>query len=176
MCNLPSGVLRPVICIAALSIQVLFIMLMCISGTHALIGRYVHSVHLNSITSFTHDCCPISVPSAPPLVYDVQAVSPHSATIRWDPPPWQQRNGRITSYTLSVRSSDGDVWQRNTTATWAGAQEGFVWTDLYQNGHFVVMIAATNVNGTGPFSRAKNFTTPLDGGRAHSVCVCVCVF
>lgn len=58
MRNLPSRVLRPVICIAVSSIQALFFMLtylMCISGTHALIGWYVHtySVHLNSLLSLT---------------------------------------------------------------------------------------------------------------------------
>ena len=69
------------------------------------------------------------------------------------------------------------MWQRNTTATADGAEESFEWRDLYQNGHFVVVIAATNVNGTGPFSKAKNFTTPLDGASACmcTLCVRLCV-
>ena len=90
----------------------------------------------------------LSVPSGPPEGVATVSTSSHSFTMRWGPPPKEQQNGEILSYEVEYREEDSNSTVVNTTHYITEYTVKNLTTDrVYQ-----FRVAATTVNGTGPFS------------------------
>ena len=93
-------------------------------------------------------CYNSTVPSSPPHNVMVTSVNPASLMVSWQPPPLIDHNGQITVFVIQytrVESSDtmSEVVTSGTTRTLSG---------LVAYVDYSVIVAAVNVNGTGPFS------------------------
>ena len=96
-------------------------------------------------------CCNSTVPSSPPLNIMVTSRNPASLMMSWQPPLEIDRNGLITGYIIQyTRVGSGDMMSENvnvSSATTILTISGLV---AYVN--YSVIMAAMNVNGTGPLS------------------------
>ena len=72
----------------------------------------------------------------------------------WAPPSKGQQNGEIVSYTVEYREEGSNSTVVDTTRGLRYTAEGLITDRVYQ-----FRVAATTVNGTGPFSEWKNVTT-----------------
>ena len=50
--------------------------------------------------------CSFAVPTAPPANLTVTGITSRTATLSWDPPPYEGQNGVIRQYVLTVNRSD----------------------------------------------------------------------
>ena len=75
--------------------------------------------------------------------------------MRWSPPPKGQQNGEILNYTVEYREEDSPSTVVNDTT----GDMGYTAEDLTTDRVYQFRVAATTVNGTGPFSEWKNVTT-----------------
>ena len=66
----------------------------------------------------------------------------------WAPPPKGQRNGEIVSYEVEFREEGSNSTLVNTTQGMRYTAEDLTIDTVYQ-----FRVAATTVNGTGPFSK-----------------------
>ena len=90
---------------------------------------------------------PLSEPTAPPRQVSIDSTSSHSFTMTWAPPPEGQQNGEIVSYAVEYREEGSNSTVVNTTRGMRYTAEDLTTDRVYQ-----FRVAATTVNGTGPFS------------------------
>ena len=93
-------------------------------------------------------CNNSTVPSSPPQNIMVTSVYPASLVLLWQPPPMIDHNGAITGHMIQyTRIGSSDMMSvtvnSGTTYTISG---------LVAHVDYSVIVAAVNVNGTGPFS------------------------
>ena len=72
----------------------------------------------------------------------------------WAPPPKVKQNGEIVSYEVEYREEGSNSTVVNTTRGMTYTAEDLTTDRVYQ-----FRVAATTVNGTGPFSKLINVTT-----------------
>ncbi|XP_065086448.1 neogenin isoform X1 [Ochlerotatus camptorhynchus] len=96
-----------------------------------------------------------SVPSEAPSNVTLEASSSTSITIRWQPPPVEDRNGQITGYKIRYRKNKKPLQVETTPANVRHWElKGLDRLSAYQ-----VKIAAMTVNGSGPFSEWHHIET-----------------
>ena len=92
-------------------------------------------------------CYNSTVSSSPPQNVMVTSVDPASLEVSWSKPPKIDRNGQITGYVIQyTRVGLSDMMSINISGT-IHTISGLV---AYIN--YSIVVAALNVNGTGPFS------------------------
>ena len=117
----------------------------------------------------------LSVPSGSPKRVAIVSTSSHSFTIKWGPPPKEQQNGEILSYEVEY-GEDTSTVVNDTTRGMRYTAENLTTDKVYQ-----FRVAATTVNGTGPFSEWSEVGTIPTGMEIAMMfvhmcaCVCVCV-
>ena len=86
-----------------------------------------------------------TVPSSPPRRVMVSSHNPASLNVSWDPPVQRHHNGDITVYVIQYTTDmmSVNVTSENTLITISG---------LVPYVNYSVIVAAINVNVTGPFS------------------------
>ena len=102
-----------------------------------------------------------TVPSGPPEGVAIVSTSSDSFTLKWGPPPKEQQNGEILSYIVEYREEDSNSTVVNDTT------RGMMYTaeDLTTDRVYQFRVAATTVNGTGPFSeQSVVITIPTGNG------------
>ena len=93
-------------------------------------------------------CYNSTVPSSSPLNVMVTIVNPASLEVSWQPPLEINHNGPISGYVIQyTRVGSSDTMSVNVTSGVSHTITGLV---PYVN--YSVVVAAVNVNGTGPFS------------------------
>ena len=118
-------------------------------------------------TALSPQCISFSEPSASPQGVSILSTSSHSFTMRWDPPPKRQQNGEIVSYEVHYREEGSNSTVVNDTT------QGMMYTaeDLTTDRVYQFRVAATTVNGTGPFSNMTEVATiPTGKGGLCLVC------
>ena len=111
-------------------------------------------MHVSSI--LIHSChLSLPVPSGPPVGLATVSTSFHSFTMKWVPPPKEQQNGEILSYVLEYREEDSNSTVVNTTHYITE----YTVKNLTTNRVYQFRVAATTVNGTGPFSEWSEVAT-----------------
>ena len=96
------------------------------------------------------------VPSSPPQNVMVTSVNPASLMVSWDPPPPIDHNGPITYMIQYSRGGISDMMNVNSGTT-------YTISGLVAFVDYSVIVAAVNVNGTGPFSNAVVQRSGEDG-------------
>ena len=74
--------------------------------------------------------------------------------MKWVPPPKQQQNGEILSYEVEYREEGSSTVVNATTQSMTYTAEDLTTDRVYQ-----FRVAATTVNGTGPFSEWTEVAT-----------------
>ena len=90
-------------------------------------------------------CYNSTVPSLPPQNVMVTSVNPASLMVSWDPPPMIDHNGPITYMIQYTRDGTSDMMNVNSRTT-------YTISGLVPFVEYSVIVAAVNVNGTGPYS------------------------
>ena len=99
----------------------------------------------------------VSVPTAPPANLTVTAVTSRTATLSWDPPPYEGQNGVIREYMLSVNRSDTSFFVvLNTTLTQLTVEH------LLPFRTYLFTVAAQTI-AIGPFSTEVGIQLSEDG-------------
>ena len=102
-------------------------------------------------------CCNSTVPSSPPQNIMVASVNPASLMVSWQLPLEIDRNGLITGHVIQyTRNGTSDMMNVNsgTTHTISGLV-AFV--------DYSITVAASTINGIGPFSNPVVQTSGEDG-------------
>ena len=74
--------------------------------------------------------------------------------MKWVPPPKEQWNGEILSYEVEYREEGSSTVVNDTTQSMRYTAEDLTTDRVYQ-----FRVAATTVNGTGPFSKWTEVAT-----------------
>ena len=88
-----------------------------------------------------------AVPSSPPQQVIVTSVDSTTMKVSWKPPPMIHHNGLLTGYIIQYTS----VGSSDTTSVTVTSGNTFIISGLDKS-NYSVSVAATNINGTGPFS------------------------
>ena len=99
-----------------------------------------------------------TVPSAPPQNIQAVTTSPQSATLMWDPPPFEHQNGVIRSYTIRVHSLT-----TQETIEYITSLTHHVLTQLSSNSQYSIVMAASTRVGRGPDSQPITLETDSTG-------------
>ena len=93
-------------------------------------------------------CYNSTVPSSPPLNVMITSVNLASLGVSWQQPPVIDHNGPITRYVIQyTKVGSSDMMSENINSGTTHTISGLV---AYVD--YSVIVAAVNVNGTGPFS------------------------
>ena len=93
-------------------------------------------------------CYNSTVPSSPPHNLTVTSVNSASLMVSWQPPPTIDHNGPIIGHVIQhTRVGLSDMMSVNVNSGTTHTISGLV---AYVN--YSVIVAAVNINGTGPFS------------------------
>ncbi len=85
-------------------------------------------------------------------------VTSRSAVLTWEPPPYEDQNGVITLYIITVTVQEtGEMFQLNSTTTTLTV------TSLRPFRTYVCVIVAATSVGLGPFSAPLTVETLQDG-------------
>ena len=85
-------------------------------------------------------------------------VTSTSAVISWGPPPYEDQNGVIINYTISV-----SVQETGESFTYTTSDTTYSFTTLKPYRSYDITIAASTSIGTGPFSAVSTVATLEDG-------------
>ena len=91
-------------------------------------------------------------------MFNATTTSPYSAILTWKPPPFDQQNGIITGYIISV-----SVLETNETFLLYSNTTYLIVTALRPFRTYICIIAAQTGVGTGPFGTQFVLNTPEDG-------------
>ena len=93
-------------------------------------------------------CYNSTVPISPPLNVRLTSVNPASLMVSWKRPPIIDRNGPLDGYVIKYTMiGSSNMMSENVTGGLSHVISGLA---VYVN--YSVIMAAVNVNGTGPFS------------------------
>ena len=106
-------------------------------------------------------CYNSTVPSSPPLNVMVTSVNPASLGVSWQQPPVIDHNGPIDHVIQYIMVESNDMMSVNVNSGTTHIMSGLV---AYVN--YSVIVAAANVNGTGPFS-SPVVRKSGEGGEFH---------
>ena len=108
--------------------------------------------------------CLFVAPSASPTHFAVSAISPQIIVTSWDSPPSADRNGIITSYTLTYQGVERDDSLRNIVVPVVNGSvfEAPELTSLEEDTTYSVSVRASTSVGAGPTSNLI-VQTPEDG-------------
>ena len=98
-----------------------------------------------------------TVPNGPPENFTIISIIPRSVSLTWDPPPPENRNGIIISYTINLTEGEtGQILQifAETNNLTIDSLRPFT--------AYILSITATTSVGVGSFSSVLQFTTPED--------------
>ena len=95
-----------------------------------------------------------TVPSSSPVSISSSDVTSTSAVISWDPPPYEDQNGVIISYTISV-----SVQETGESFIYTTSDTTYSFTALKPYRTYDITIAASTSVGTGPYSDIFMLTT-----------------
>ena len=98
-------------------------------------------------------CCiiitfPFTVPSGRPQSLSLTSVAASSLNISWNAPNEEDRNGNIDEYIINVTNTETLVTTQFTTTN-----NDFSINDLNPDTTYSLSVAASNSNGTGPFTQ-----------------------
>ena len=106
-------------------------------------------------------CYNSTVPSSPPHNTIVISVNPALLWVSWQQPPVIDHNGPITGYVMEyTRVGTSDMMSENINSGTTHAISGLV---AYVD--YSVIVAAVNINGTGPFSNPVVGRSGEDGEK-----------
>ena len=108
-----------------------------------------------------------AAPSGPPQSIAVTFVSSTTVELSWQPPPLDQQNGLIQSYTVVVFEVDTNTTQQIHQDF---VQNSIVLTGLHPYYTYMVSVAGYTV-GLGPATSIT--TTTEQDGKLNSVCICL---
>lgn len=100
--------------------------------------------------------CPILVPTGSPVTFFAMASSSTSILLTWDPPPIHERNGIITSYTITHVVA-------GNSSTLTTADQMLLVTNLRPFTPYTFEIAASTSIGLGPRTSPLTENTPEAG-------------
>ena len=86
-----------------------------------------------------------------------------SIVVRWQPPPVEDQNGKITGYKIRYKKKGN---RKGSTVTTDGNKNVYTLTELRKDTLYQVRISAQTVNGSGPptdWLYKKTFEEDLDG-------------
>ena len=106
-----------------------------------------------------------TVPSGFPQDVSVDSITSQSVEISWSPPLLEERNGNITSYTVTVSRQGSDLPIQLTSPTTSISV-----SMLNPFTSYTVTVAALTSIGMGPPSTLLTFRTAEDGKGA---CLCI---
>ena len=90
--------------------------------------------------------CYITGPSAPPQNVTTMVINSTSIFVFWDPPPFDDQNGSITSYQVNIT-------KQNTTVVSVMINDtSFIANNLQEFEEYFIEVAAMTSVGLGPFS------------------------
>ena len=99
----------------------------------------------------------------------VTSVNPASLEVSWQPPLEINHNGPVTGYVIQyTRVGSNDTMSENVNSATTHAISGL---SAYVN--YSVIVAAVNVNGTGPFSNPVVKISGEDGESNKAVCLSI---
>lgn len=96
------------------------------------------------------------VPSAAPMSLMVTNWSSSTITVQWEPVDCTHRNGDITGYVVKY-GTNGSVQNITVNITTT------IITELTSDTPYIISVAATNINGTGSYSRDLVIKTSVKG-------------
>ena len=96
-------------------------------------------------------------PSASPESISFSDVTSTSAVISWGPPPYEDQNGMIISYTIIV--TEEEMGESGTTDTYTTSETTFSLINLEPYRTYEIIISASTTIGTGPYSDIFTVTT-----------------
>ena len=99
-----------------------------------------------------------AVPTAPPANLTVTGVTSRTATLTWDPPPYEGQNGVIRKYVLTVNRSDTSFFAELTTTS-----TQLIVGSLFPFRTYLFTVAAETIE-LGPFSTEVS-TVLLEDGK-----------
>ena len=146
----------------------------------------MYVLSLICMNTHTHTHTHTTVPSQPPVNFEVTASTSRSMTLEWDPPPPADQNGVVTQYFLAYTCTTQTSWRdcsdlipRVVPASGSQLHMVFEVSDLIPYTEYWFQIAAETHTGKGPTTQLLHNTTQ-DGECVHvcvcvSVCMCVCV-
>ena len=89
-----------------------------------------------------------------------------SAVISWGPPPYEDQNGVIISYTISV-----SVLETGESFTYTTSDPTLELTGLKIYTTYIIQVAASTSVGQGPFTQEFNITTLEEGNsKIYTIC------
>ena len=112
----------------------------------------------------------ISVPNAPPQNVQVDVTSVYTASVSWIPPPADQQNGVIRSYTIRLTNV---VTRERLEFIATSSSTTYQLTSLQANTQYSVAVAATTRVGTGPFSQSVTLETGTTSEHITSLDSCI---
>ena len=97
-------------------------------------------------------------PHSPPSSIDFETDSSTEVTISWQPPPFEDRNGPITYYSLILTELVFGLEKSYVNVT----SLSYTFTGLEEYNNYSFIIAAATEKGLGPYSSVYRFTTEED--------------
>lgn len=105
-------------------------------------------------------------PSEPPQNATLETASSTSLIVRWEPPPPEHQNGKITGYKIRYKMKGAS--RNGATVTTDGNRRLYALTNLEKLTEYQVRISALTVNGSGPLTpklKATTYEDDLDESR-----------
>ena len=109
-----------------------------------------------------------TVPTSPPRKVHLLATTPRSLLVSWEPPPAEEHNGELTSYTVTVEDDNEVLVEEERTDQLEAIIGG-----LHPFQVYYVRVAASTEVGVGPYTIAFLIEMPEAG---MLVCMYVCNF
>ena len=101
-------------------------------------------------------------PNSPPTNLEASYITSTGAEINWEPPPYTEQNGDITSYTLLVINT-----HTNQIISLSSSDTFIRLTPLSPYTVYSIAVSANTSAGMGPFTTYTIFQT-LEDGKLHS--------
>ena len=99
----------------------------------------------------------LSAPTSPPTNLTVEEFTSDSISLSWNPPQFEERNGLIRQYFLTITRNDtGMSFQQTSNAT------EMTILSLHPFSTYIIAVAAETVD-VGPFTESIVVTLPEDG-------------
>lgn len=95
-----------------------------------------------------------------------------SLIVRWEPPPREHQNGKITGYKIRYKMKGAS--RNGATVTTDGNRRLYALTNLEKMTEYQVRISALTVNGSGPLTpkmKATTYEDDLDGKGGGVSCL-----